>query len=248
MTLRTLPGDPRRGTPRATPASVGSSSSAEPPHIHAVGEVPERHADRVVAEMLRWIVAERQRRKVALYGILNLTPDSNPQAQQKLADKLRRLGGEFFPAVALMKSGKRGRYEIRIMALDGWNRDTQELIFNANKIPERPQLAASIIVVKGLGNHQYGVKTVIKLIVSHHSLSRLVQRSQNRTVDDLLAAVTSLFMAYAEAGFQIDGNESRLRFPTNGGDVIARLERHWDDSGKVIAATITEIDPGGIIS
>ena len=104
MTLRTLPGDPRRGTPQATPASVGSSSSsAEPPHIHAVGEVPERHADRVVAEMLRWIVAERQRRKVALYGILNLTPDSNPQAQQKLADKLRRLGGEFFPAVALIK-------------------------------------------------------------------------------------------------------------------------------------------------
>ena len=243
MTLRTLPGDPRRGTPQATPASVGSSS-AEPPRIHAVGEVPERHADRVVAEMLRWIVADRQQRMTALKGILGSTPDANPQQQQRLVDKFRRLGGPFFPLVTLVESGKRGRYEIRILSIDGWNRDAQEIIFVSDEIPERPQLAASIITAKGLGNHRHDVETSVLLIASHHALSRLVQRSKNRTVDDLLLAVTNLFVAFAATGLEIDGENPRLRFRTAGGDVVAQLERHWACSGTAVVKTILEIDPG----
>jgi hypothetical protein len=131
-----------------------------------------------------------------------------------------------------------------ILSIDAWNRDTQKLIFSSAEIPERPQLAASIIMVKGLGHHQHSVETWVELIVSHHALSRLVQRSANRTVDDLLAAVTSLFVAYMRVGLKIgDGEESRrLRFPTVGGEVIAQLERHWDGGGKVIAKTILEIE------
>jgi hypothetical protein len=216
------------------------------PRIQAAGNVvPEIHADRVVAEMLRWIVAERQQRMTALRGILGSTPDANPQDQQRLADKLQRLGGGFFSLVTLTKSGKRGRYEIKILALDGWNRDTRKLIFVRDEIPQRPQLAASVLTVKGLGHHQHDIEMNVELIVSHHALSRLVQRSENRTVDDLLTAVKSMFVAFVIAGIRIadgeNGQNSRLRFRTNGGEVIAQLERHWDGSGKVVAKTILEI-------
>jgi hypothetical protein len=223
----------------ASRPSLTESSRIQPPRINVVGdEVPERHADRVVAEMLRWIVAEHQQRMAALKGILSSTPDANPQDQQRLADKFKRLGGPFFPAVGLMKSAKRGRYEIHILAIDGWNRDTQKLIFVRNEIPERPQLAASVLIAKGLGHHRHDLEMRVELIVSHHALSRLVQRSENRTVDDLLTAVTSMFTAFVAAGLKIDGENSRLRFQTNGGEVIAQLERHWDGSGKVVAKTI----------
>jgi hypothetical protein len=217
----------------------------EPPRIHAVGGavVPERHADRVVAEMLRWIVAERQQRIAALKEILRSAPDASPGDQERLADEFKRIGGPFFPLVRLVESRKRGRYEIWIVSIDGWNRDAQKLIFTCDEIPERPQLAASVIIARGLGHHQHDAKASVALIVSHHALSRLVQRSENRTADDLLAAVTNLIKAYAEVCLQIESKNSRLRFQTNGGDVIAQLEEHWDGSGKVIVKTILEIDP-----
>jgi hypothetical protein len=146
--------------------------------------------------MLRWIVAEGQQRMAALKGILGTTADASPEDQQELVDEFKRLGGPFFPLVTLMESRKRGRYEIRILSLDGWDRDAQRLILARDEIPERPQLAASMIVARGLGNHRHDLDARVLLIASHHALSRLVQRSENRTVDDLLAAVTSLFVAY----------------------------------------------------
>jgi hypothetical protein len=83
------------------------------------------------------------------------------------------------------------------------------------------------------------------LIVSHHALSRLVQRSENRTVDDLLEAVTSMFTAFALIDPKVDdavsnrnGENSKLPFWTTGGEVIAQLERHRDASNRVIVKTI----------
>jgi hypothetical protein len=205
--------------------------------------VPERHADRVVAEMLRWIVADRQQRMAALKETLRSAPDASPGDQQRLVDTFKQIGGPFFPIVSLIESRKRGRYEIWISSIDGWNRDTQEIIFtSSDAIPERPQLAASIIIARGLGHHRHDVKACVGLIISHHALSRLVQRSENRTVEDLLAAVTSLIKAYAEVCLQIESKNSRLRFQTNGGEVIAQLEEHRDGSGKVVAKTILEIE------
>jgi hypothetical protein len=227
-------------------------ATVAPPRIHAAGggagAVPALHADRVVGEMLWWIVAERQQRMAALKGILGSVPDADPEQQLGLVDEFKRIGGPFFPLVTLMESRKRGRYTIRILSIEGWNRDIQDLILSSDKIPERPQLAASIFTAKGLGHHQYSSESKTLLIVSHHALSRLVQRSANRSVDDLLTAVTSLLIAYVTttaAGFKLDeegGKNSRLRFWTSGGDVIAQLERHRDGSGMVIAKTILEMD------
>jgi hypothetical protein len=227
-------------SPHIHPPRIGSPR-IEPPRIQAVGAVPQQHADRVVANMLRWIAAEQRQRMKALKDTLGSEPDAKPQDQQRLADKFKQIGGPFFPLVVLGKSSRRGRYGIMILSIDGWNRDTQKIIFGSGEIPERPQLAASIIMVKGLGHHQYDVEARVELIVSHHALSRLVQRSANRTVDDLLAAVTSLFVAYMRAGLKIEESR-RLRFPTVGGEVIAQLERHRDGSHKVVAKTILEIE------
>jgi hypothetical protein len=44
-----------------------------------------------------------------------------------------------------------------------------------------------------------------------------------------------MFVAYVMSGFKVDGENSRLQFRTNGGDVIVQLEPHRDGSHKVIA-------------
>ena len=217
--------DQRLSNQRLSNQRLGSALAA-PPRIQAVaGAVPERHADRVVAEMLRWIVAERQQRLLALRGILGSTPDANPREQEELTNKFRRLGGPFFP---LVTNRKRGRYQIRILSIDGWDRDARQPIFNSDAIPERPQLAASVIVVEGLGNRRYDINTSIALIASHHALSRLVQRSENRTVNDLLVAVTNMFVAFAIAeDCKIDGCGS--------GPMAARSPPSWSGTGTAVA-------------
>jgi hypothetical protein len=85
-------GDDDDGGPPISLSSIPSSSISPPPRIQVAGiAVPALHADRVVAEMLRWIVAERQQRMMALKNILVTTPDANPQDQQRLVEKFKRL-------------------------------------------------------------------------------------------------------------------------------------------------------------
>jgi hypothetical protein len=54
---------------------------------------PERHADRVVAEMLQHIARDQQERRSRPYLLRKASAAGNPKAQERLVGLLRKSGG-----------------------------------------------------------------------------------------------------------------------------------------------------------
>ena len=90
------------------------------PVIQSVGLPPEKHADRVVAEMLRFIAREQQARRARNRLVHKAMSDWSPKAQARMVERIRRSGG---PAVIDVKltPGTRGRYLIEIYDWCVWD-------------------------------------------------------------------------------------------------------------------------------
>lgn len=72
--------------------------------------VPARHAERVIAEMMRDLAAKRARILPAIERALRESKDGAPRAQQRMAERIRKAG---VLRVDLM-TGKRGKYHMLI--------------------------------------------------------------------------------------------------------------------------------------
>ena len=212
------------------------------PTIQSVGLPPKEHADRVVAEMLRFLVRGRLARERHIATALRL-PDGNPRAQAKLARKLEESGWPFILDVSLRKTGKRGRYELNFCGLDGWSPSRGQIILDEGDIPQKPWLAISLTWIMSKGNHTYDERSVIAMMITHHALSRLAQRSSVKSIRDLLMAVNAIWSAYVE---RVSEHRS-IRFPDNhrltfnldgGGNALAVLNHHRDVKNSVVVATI----------
>jgi hypothetical protein len=212
-----------------------------PPVIRSIGAPPEQHADRVVAEMLRFIVRGQLERQRHIDAALNL-PDGNPLAQAKLARKLEESGRPFIFDVSLKRTGKRGRYQLNFVTLDGYGPGSKRIIGDVKDIPPRPWLAIGLHWIKSLGNHRYDESHSTVVLITHHALSRLAQRTSVRTDDDLLAAVIAIWSAYAK---WVSEHRS-VRFPADhrltfqivdGGNAMAVLS-HDEGKNTVIVKTI----------
>jgi hypothetical protein len=208
--------------------------------IKSVGAPPEMYADRIVAEMLRLIV----RRKPALFmeikALLKASPDGHPKAQEKLRHKLEMLGGNFFLACTL-SPGKRGKYSIKIAHVDSFD-PVVGLAAEEDRIPAKPQLACSLTAITSAGRRRYEIEQLLMLIVTRHALSRLIQRYNAKTADDLLAAANAILWAFAKKFYQYSGNKwatdgYRLQFEFGGGPAFAVLERD-KDRDTIVATTI----------
>jgi hypothetical protein len=204
-------------------------------NIRSVGTVPERHADRIVAEMLRAIVGARQSMYETVWAVVNAGRDGNPRAQAKLAERIWAAGGELICHVSLIP-GKRGRYELLVVAVEGWDPGRREIIEAKDAVPERPWLAGTVIEFVGKGQGRYDQKSWTPFFVTHHALSRLVQRSGVRTSSQLLAATRSMFaacflgLAEQRRSFA-DGK--RLTFDLcDGGNAVAVLDHYDDDAAS----------------
>ena len=217
--------------------------------IQSIGAPPERHADRVVAEMLQAIVKTRLRRMEQIGQVLLTTPDGNPRAQRKLADKLMAAGGGFLLHVAV-EPGKRGRYKMILRVLDGWDSGRRAVIYDgpagAATIPERPWLTVTTIRRVSAGRHDYDVFFSWDLFVTHHALSRLAQRCGARTPADLMAAAAEMWATYVLRCFEQRGGDwvrdgFELEFALNGSEparaVLARYDAD-DMEGAVVVVTI----------
>jgi hypothetical protein len=88
---------------------------------------PERHADRIVAEMLQMIVRVHADIQAAIHAAFADRSDGNPKGQQRMVRKLRDSGGRLlFDAV--LQPGKRGRYTLILTECIGWNPPTNTAI------------------------------------------------------------------------------------------------------------------------
>ena len=72
---------------------------------------PELHADRVVAEMIHWIIAERDRRWEIFWAEWNSGSIGNPLGQSRMVKRMREGGGDLLLHLHL-DPGKRARFEL----------------------------------------------------------------------------------------------------------------------------------------
>ena len=79
------------------------------PAIQSVGPPPERHADRVVAEMTRWLQAEAERHFPMIIAVLREPRPGNAKAQARHLARLRRAAGPML-LDAKLEPGTRGKY------------------------------------------------------------------------------------------------------------------------------------------
>jgi hypothetical protein len=210
------------------------------PEIQSVGLPPERHADRVVLEMLKLLAEARQQTWPEIQAILNQGPDGNPKAQARMLAKIKTAAGPFIVS-AQLKPGKRGRYQFHFLDTHVWNPETGKVVMpDDTSIPEMPWLAFMIVEWTSKGDHRYDVKSSVALLMTHHALSRLTQRCGARTIQDIWHAAREIAVAYFKTGPGEFRDNSRLKvpLPDNMGTAICVLRSINNDCGDVVVTTL----------
>src|SRR5262245_45559980 len=215
------------------------------PIIQSLGSPPEKHADRIVAEMLKLIVAAQATCWPAIRTALK-TADGNPAAQERMHRKLKAavsslLGSKLMP-------GKRGRYHLSFLLLAGWNAERKTLIDAGDPIPEKPWIVLSNIWIESRGRFRYITKAHYSLFITHHALSRLAQRCDVRTIDavyDAVLRIVNRYMAWcADNDNQPprDGDRLKVELPHGMGNAICTLCNHADYETSAVVVTLWRED------
>jgi hypothetical protein len=210
------------------------------PEIQSLGLPPERHADRVVLEMLKVIAATRRKTWPRIHDILRRSPDGNPKAQAKMLEKLKVAAGPFIVGAELTP-GKRGRYELHLLDTMVWNPETGDVVPSKDMIvPETPWLAFMMAKVTSKGDHRYETNSSVALLVTHHALSRLTQRCGARTLMDVWHAARAISVAYfmTEPGEFRDNSRLRVALPDEMGTAVCVLRSCDNGQGDVVVATL----------
>jgi hypothetical protein len=211
---------------------------------------PERHADRVVAEMLRFIARKHASVVTDIVIALKGMRAGNPVAQQRMVERIRRAAGPTIIKIHL-HPGKRGKYVIEITDWSAYDPSRNTDILPGDPIPEKPQLAIALTFLYGAGCGRLRAQSHYCLHLTHHALSRLTQRCGARTPDDLIAAAKAIWaalmsfaLALAEGG--VDRLPVEFRVPVdlpNGmGRAVAVVGDH-DKGGLLVLTIINEAAP-----
>jgi hypothetical protein len=212
------------GQPLSVQANPLRAASPIPAPIHAVGAPPERYADRVTAEMLRYLAAQSAHIRATVREIVEATADDGgPRGQERLRKRIIAAGTTLgrVNVTANLVPGKRGKYEIFFMFWAGWDSEREEEITLADPIPERPQIIHWVARLESLGRYRRTLDYAPVLIISHHVLSRTAQRHGLRTLDDMLDAIEALNHRIARFSLEMsrkasDGMNWILQTPPEG--------------------------------
>jgi len=161
--------------------------------IQSVGPPPELHADRVVGEMMRHLAEQRADMWEQLSREVTAKNDATPAQQKRLEARIRNLGVMH----TKLKTGKRGKYEMEVFDMSGWDQWRDAAIKPLDVVPERPWLALwwSRIVSSGNGRGVVDMKGGLMALVTHHALSRAAQRFGARTVKDMIVVADAIHVA-----------------------------------------------------
>jgi hypothetical protein len=212
--------------------------------INSIGPPPERHADRVVAEMMRDLARRHADVHPAIADAFKSSRDGTPKSQRKMADRIKRAGAFH----VILETGKRGKYSLAIIELVGWDPARDSEIMLCDPIPEKPWIAWLCTFLKSKGNWSNDEKIVPLLFVTHHAMSRTAQRLHMR--DETQLEMVSSIIWNAAASFIGDNLKSDMkewvaslpskgvRVPlANGSNIFVVLKKHekWD---SLIATTV----------
>jgi hypothetical protein len=210
--------------------------------FHCVGAPPERHADRVIAEMLRELAVRRAQLRPAIQDAFARSSDGSPRAQQKMATRIKQAGAVYVD----LRPGKRGRYEIDIYEWMGWDPATDSEIEIGDAIPEKPWIACQITSVQSKGRGRFEECSWPFLFVTHHVLSRAAQRFGLRTSKGIEDTVRTIWNAAMTLLDKIDKDAwlspppwgHRLQLERNDGSKAVVVLRRHETHPALIAMTI----------
>ena len=212
--------------------------------IQSIGRPPERHADRIVGEMMRRLARTHADVWRAINEAVASSSDGSPRAQRKMAERIERAG-----ALATdLTPGKRGRYTLVVNDVVGWDRERDAAVLVGDPIPDRPWIACNVTVVEseGRGCDLVTIRSKPMVLVTHHSMSRAAQRLGVRTPAHLVAATRAIWDAavglLCEKGGDVDAfldaPPEGWRVPMKAIDgAVVVLKRH-QRRAALVAATV----------
>jgi hypothetical protein len=211
--------------------------------IQSVGLPPERHADRVVAAMMRQLAETRKTLWETIAETIADSSDGSPKAQRKMEQRIRRAGA----VRTELTPGKRGRYTLLIYDFTGWCPSRDAEIQIGDKIPENPWIACNIGVLRseGRGREKVSYRARPILFITHHALSRAAQRIGLRTPEDLILVVNIIWRAAFKLLAEKEDIEKWLaappqgwRVPMGAGSDCVVLSRHYKRQALVATTAI----------
>ena len=187
---------------------------------------PERHADRVVGQMLGELIAKRYGIYKAIVKAFKDSSDGNPRAQERMASRIRKAGA----IDVTLGPGTNGRYTMTIMELTGWNPATCKELGPDDPIPDKPWLA---LIMDNLKSHGHKKKLEYKsyplLFFTHHAWSRCAVRFGLRHEHEIIAFARNVWMELLRRQDDFtplfEPPPAGWRIPV-GGDVIACMQKH----------------------
>lgn len=204
----------------------GAPMSMIPPTIQSSGPPPDRHAERVVDEMLRYLHQARPRLSVAAEALLDNRRMGTPEGQRRVVARLRKAMGPLALDLRL-KPAKRGKYSMLLVDWTIWDPIRDREVDYDKPPPPTAWLAAVVSLYTG-ANYIPKVRSGERLLLSRHSIVRLAQRADVRTVEDLIEALRGLWAA-AYLLIQLKPSGSWLKPP----DGAWLVPSSFDGSGPV---------------
>lgn len=218
--------------------------------IQSIGPPPERHADRVVAEMMR-ALAKKHATLWDEIGRVVCTAHGgagSPKAQRKLRDRILRAGAYH----AKLYEGKRGRFTIMIYDFTGFDPSRDEEIRRGDAIPLdlKPWISCNLSILEspGGGRDEIRVDSRPLLFITCHAMSRVAQRFGARTSDHLMTATHVIFneciallnKKKMEALLNAPPDGWRVLLPVISGKAYAVLKRHEKRKALICATVIDQ--------
>lgn len=220
------------------------------PIITVDGEIPDRHAARVVVLMTRWLDDESAKMSDTVQAHRHMYECGSPVAQERYAGRMRKAFGHLVLDQQL-KTGKRGKYRLDthiwvpappsfgrhciggiILSIDsegGWRREQVEGKWKRRQNRDHWETPT--------------------FLVSSHALQRVAQRTGVRTPLDLLKVLRAMGKTILDAelervGGTIPGlvdSRDRLRagtwrLPFEGG--VAVLKRDFDEDVPIVVTVL----------
>jgi hypothetical protein len=204
-----------------------------PPTIKSAGVPPERHAARVVAEMVQWLYGEEKRIDAIILDQIksNRSHLGTPKAQLKFVKRMRAACGSRGIVDLVLSPAKRGKFKLMFTTWHVVRPLTADMLKKDEPIPERPWLSCEICFYSGTNDEP---EPYIAFVLTHHAMQRLAERCNARNPDDLLDALLEIWKNMKQHMYEMSGTVAgdikalhaktrHLQLPVAGG--IAILER-----------------------
>jgi hypothetical protein len=165
----------------------------QPPAIRSLGAPPDRHAERVVNDMLAWLHAGQTERWAKAKGAINSSQMGSVVGQQRAVARFAKIVGDLALRVELSPA-KRGKYHLRLVSWIAFDPVRNDAVLPGEPLPPAAQLAVVVSYCSG-ANHRPQWNSGIPVVISRHAMIRCAQRKNVRTVNGLLLAVRELWDA-----------------------------------------------------